>query len=256
MSIPGSHTHIGSRRRWPVLRSAARRVGRRWLAWRFRHFDPDNEPERDARVAGLKLRVLPDVFNPALHFTSSFFARYLKESGMVRPHTSVLDLGTGSGVLAIAAALSGAGSVVAVDINPAAVECARRNSKRYGLDKVITVRQGNMFEPVAGERFDLVVCNPPYLRGEPQSVAGYAYWGGANLEWLARFGQLLHAHLNPGGVAILSIGDVADLEVILGILSGCGWQVEEAARRDMLFEIIHLFRLTEDSEMASMGDQI
>jgi hypothetical protein len=42
---------------------------------------------------------------------------------------------------------------------------------------------------------------------------------------------------------------VADLGAILGILTGCGWQVEEAARRDMLFEIIHLFRLTEPSEM-------
>lgn len=226
------------------LRSVARRIGRRWLAWRFRNFDPDREPAREARVAGLKLRVLPEVFNPSLHFTSSFFARYLKERGVITSNTSVLDLGTGSGVLAIAAALSGAGSVVAVDINPAAVDCACLNVKRYGLDKVIQVREGDMFEPLVGERFDLVVCNPPYLRGEPQSVAGYAYWGGASLGWLERFGNRLHDHLHRDGVCILSIGDAADLQEILGILSKCGWQVEEVARRDMLFEIIHLFQLT------------
>ncbi len=228
-----------------LVRSAARRVGKRWLAWRFRHFDPDKEPERKARVAGLDLRVLPDVFNPAYHFTSSAFARHLRETGVVAVNSSVLDLGTGSGVLAIAAALAGAGSVVAADINPAAVECARLNAARYGLQQVISVRQGDLFEPVKSERFDLVICNPPYLRGEPQSAAGLAYWGGYNLEWLERLGTGLHDHLNPNASCIISIGDAADLDTILQILRDCGWRIEEVARRDILVEIIYLFSLTE-----------
>jgi methylase of polypeptide subunit release factors len=107
-----------------------------------------------------------------------------------------------------------------------------------------------MFEPVEGERFDLVLCNPPYLRGEPQSPAGYAYWGGDNLEWLARFAAQLHGRLSPGGVAMLSIGDVADLYGIIEILQLSGWRVDEVARRDMLFEIIHLFRLAGEFDFA------
>ncbi len=235
----GGHTEKES-----LLRLTARRIGRRWLSWRFRNFDPDSEPLREARVAGLSLQVLPDVFNPALHFTSSFFSRYLRRPGVVAPGSRVLDIGTGSGVLAISAALAGAGRVAAVDINPAAVECARLNAQRRGLENRIEVLLGDMFEPVKSGKFDMVVCNPPYLRGEPQSIAGYAYWGGPNLEWLERFGQELHDHLAPDGCCILSIGDAAEVVGITQLLTDCGWRVDEAARRDMLFEIIYLFRLS------------
>lgn len=195
-------------------------------------------------MANLRLRVLPDVFNPALHFTSSFFSRHIRQPGVVRPTSRVLDIGTGSGVLAISTALAGAREVVAVDINPAAVESAKYNVERHGVQDIVRVKLGDMFGPVAGERFDLIVCNPPYLRGEPKSIAGFAYWGGPNLEWLVRFGTELHDHLTGGGSCILSIGDAADIDAITKCLSDCGWQVAEAARRDMLFEIIYLYRLT------------
>lgn len=228
-------------------RKLARKIGRRWLAWRFRHYNPDREPEREARVAGLRLRVLPEVFNPALHFTSAFFVRYLQRDGVVTPQARVLDIGTGSGALAIAAARAGAASVTAIDINAAAVECAAFNVRRYRLGNRIAVLEGDMFGPVAGRRFDLVVCNPPYLRGEPTSRAGYAYWGGKELDWLVRFGRDLYNHLAPGGSCILSIGDAADVRSIVTILQECGWHIEEAARRDIILEVIYLLRLTRRS---------
>lgn len=232
-------------RRDPLVRIAARKIGRRWLAWRFRNFDPDKEPEREASVNGLKLQVLPDVFNPAHHFTSAFFAKWVRSSGVVRSGAKVLDIGTGSGILAISAALAGADSVAAIDLNPAAVESARLNVSRHNVGNIVTVYEGDMFEPVAGHRFDVVLCNPPYLRGEPRSMASRAYWGGEGLEWLHRFGKELHGYLIEGGECIVSIGDAADVEGIVLILQECGWRVEEAARRDILFEIIYLLRLRE-----------
>jgi release factor glutamine methyltransferase len=227
------------------LRAFIRRVGRRWLAWRYRRFDPDNQPEREVKVAGLRLRVLPQVFNPSLHFTSDFFAGYIRQA--VTQGNTVLDVGTGSGVLALAAAQSGARRVVAVDINPAAVACARANANVYGLSSTVDVRLGDMFQPVAGDLFDIVVCNPPYLRGEARTMAGRAYWGGASLEWLARFGEQLHEVLHPGGFCLLSIGDAADLAAIRDILSRAGWTVETAAQRNIVVEAIYIFRLTEAS---------
>ena len=129
-----------------LMRATARKVGRRWLAWRYRNFDLDKEPEREVKVAGLKLRVLPNVFNPALHFTSAFFSRHLKESGVVKAGSSVLDVGTGSGVLAITAALAGARSVIAVDINPAAVESARLNAAHNGVGAIVDVVRHDSIE--------------------------------------------------------------------------------------------------------------
>src|SRR5579872_4302342 len=72
-----------------------------------------------------------------------------------------LDLGTGCGVLALVAARH-AGHVVGTDTNPRALNMAAFNARLNGIENV-EWRSGSLFEPVAGERFDLVVCNPPYV---------------------------------------------------------------------------------------------
>jgi release factor glutamine methyltransferase len=73
----------------------------------------------------------------------------------------VLDVGTGSGAIAIAAARAGAASVCAVDLSLRSVAATRLNAARHGVR--VDVRHGDLFAPVAGRRFDLVVSNPPYV---------------------------------------------------------------------------------------------
>ncbi len=77
-----------------------------------------------------------------------------------RPVRAALDLGCGGGVQALLAARH-ADRVVAVDVNPRALEFTRFNARVNGITNV-ECRQGDFFAPVKGERFDLVVCNPPY----------------------------------------------------------------------------------------------
>jgi methylase of polypeptide subunit release factors len=77
-----------------------------------------------------------------------------------RPVESVLDLGCGAGVLSGMAAAH-AGRVVATDVNPRALAFARFNAELNGLDR-LEYREGSLYEPVEGERFDLIVCNPPF----------------------------------------------------------------------------------------------
>ncbi len=72
-----------------------------------------------------------------------------------------LDLGTGSGILAIAAAAH-SGSVMATDLNPRAREFCMFNTALNGVTNV-EFREGNAFEPVRGERFDLILANPPFF---------------------------------------------------------------------------------------------
>jgi release factor glutamine methyltransferase len=224
---------------------ALRRAGKKLLALRYRRFSPESEPDRIVLVAGLRLNVLRGVFNPSMHFTSSVFARYIMRRGVVPAGSSVLDLGTGSGVLAIAAARAGAGAVVATDINPQAIESAALNVRRYGLEREIAVREGDIFAPVHGERFDLVLCNPPYFRGEARTMAERAFYGGSELDWLRGFGSELHAHLKPGGCAIISAGDAAEIGAILRLLVERGWSCGQVERRDTIVESVYLFRLTE-----------
>ncbi len=91
-----------------------------------------------------------------------------KLKGIAQPR--VLDLGTGSGIVAISLALEcPAARVMAVDLSPGALSVAQNNAGRLGAK--VELRQGSWFSPLAGERFDLIVSNPPYVaEGDPHLV--------------------------------------------------------------------------------------
>ena len=81
----------------------------------------------------------------------------------IEPGDRVLDLCTGSGVIAIMAAYAGASSVLALDNNPAAVRTARKNAALHQFSGVIDVRESDLFAAIApGETFDVITMNPPY----------------------------------------------------------------------------------------------
>jgi release factor glutamine methyltransferase len=107
---------------------------------------------------------LPGVYVPQ-HDTRLLVESLLREA---LPHEpSVLDICTGTGVIAVAAARAGAKNVIAVDISRRAVWTARANA--FFRQLPLEVRRGHLLEPVLGERFSLVVANPPYVPTRPVS---------------------------------------------------------------------------------------
>ncbi|GCF87319.1 release factor glutamine methyltransferase [Geobacter sp. SVR] len=107
---------------------------------------------------GLEFEVCPDVLIPR-HDTETLVTEALARAPGAR---SVLDIGTGSGCIAIALArqLSSA-AITASDISGEALAVARRNAERNGA--TVEFVQGSLFEPLVGRRFDLIVSNPPYI---------------------------------------------------------------------------------------------
>jgi SAM-dependent methyltransferase len=99
-----------------------------------------------ACVAGFRLTVRPTVFHPRYFLTSEFFANFLSDIDLAGKR--VADVGTGSGILALAAARAGAASVVALDINPNAAKVAAENAHANGLGKPTKRRAA--IEPVIG----------------------------------------------------------------------------------------------------------
>lgn len=139
------------------------------------------------------------VFDPAAHLSGVALARHLP--GLLHPSASVLDLGTGCGILAGVAAPH-VQNVVATDISAAAVANARDNLA--GLD--VDVRKGDLFEPVTGERFDIVITNPPYEIDD----AGDLRYGSP--DFLERFGAQVRGHADS-----IILGYPADDADILAI---------------------------------------
>jgi release factor glutamine methyltransferase len=134
---------------------------------------------------------------------------------------AVLDLCTGSGVIAIALARElPAARVVATEISPEAAAVARRNAERHQLASRVDVRVGDLFAPVAGERFDLIVSNPPYiataviatLSPEVRREPALALDGGADgLAFYDRICSEARDHLAAGGALVVEHGfDQAD----------------------------------------------
>ena len=133
----------------------------------------------------------------------------------------ILDLCTGSGVIAISLAREyPAAQVVATELSPAAAAVARKNAERNGVADRVDVRTGDLFAPVDGERFDVIAANPPYiatsviatLSREVRREPVIALDGGRDgLTFYDRICAGARDHLTAGGVLIVEHGyDQAD----------------------------------------------
>ncbi|MEM4701341.1 MAG: class I SAM-dependent methyltransferase [Candidatus Bathyarchaeia archaeon] len=179
--------------------------------------------------------VEPDVYEPAED--SFLFAENLT----VEHGEHVLDMGTGCGILGVIAA-ENASSVVAVDINPNAVRCAKENARLNGVINKMSFVRGDLFAPFkVGEHFDLILFNAPYLPSEPWEGTMWierAWAGGADgRAVLDRFLQTFPWYLKADGRVLLMQSTLADLEKTFQVLEAQGFKAEVIAERSFpLFE--------------------
>lgn len=130
--------------------------------------------------------------------------------------SSILDLCTGSGCLAILAALAFPNADIdATDISTDALEVAQRNVADYGLDRQVALIQSDLFAGLGPRRYDLILTNPPYVSAD--AVAGFppeyaaepvlAHAGGDDgLDIVRRILAVAGRHLNPGGTLVVEFG--------------------------------------------------
>ncbi|MDR3416457.1 MAG: peptide chain release factor N(5)-glutamine methyltransferase [Nevskia sp.] len=150
----------------------------------------------------------------------------------------IADLGTGSGAIALALASElPQARVVATDASEAALEQARHNAAVLGLQRV-EFRPGDWFEPLAEERFDLILSNPPYVADADPHLAELRYEprralvaGADGLDALRRIAAGARAHLRPRGALLLEHGS-GQGEAVRELLREHGFDAVET-RRDL-----------------------
>jgi release factor glutamine methyltransferase len=153
----------------------------------------------------------------------------------------ILDIGTGSGAIALALASEITGAkVVATDISPAALNLAQKNATALGLKEKIYFQQGDLFEPVDGI-FDIIVCNPPYISAQdyeklPAGVKDYEpqdalLAGKSGLEFYEKLIYQAAGFLQKNGWLLLEIGAKQEAGV-RGIMEATGFYDSIEMRRD------------------------
>lgn len=185
---------------------------------------------------GLDFEVSPAVLIPR-HDTEVLVNEALKRAGEA---DSILDIGTGSGCVAIAVAKAlPEAHVSSVDISDAALSVARGNAERNAVN--VEFHQGSLFEPFAGRRFDMIVSNPPYIPAADlatlqQEVRGFepmnALDGGADgLDFYRRITEQAPGHLNPGGWLIFEVG-AGQAPQVLELLASGGFATDNFTAKD------------------------
>lgn len=165
---------------------------------------------------GHEIRVTRDVLvprSPLAELCERGFAPWIDR----RRVRSVLDIGTGSGCIAIAAAHALPQALVdATDVSPAALAVARGNIRRHRLQRRVHALQSDVYGALAGRRYDIIVSNPPYvppaaLRRLPAEYAAEPMLGlkapRAGLAIVARIVAGARRHLRPGGILVVEVGD-------------------------------------------------
>jgi release factor glutamine methyltransferase len=159
------------------------------------------------------------------------------------PPLRILDIGTGSGAIAVALATElPSAQFCASDISPAALAIARRNALAHGVAERVDFRQGNLFAVcAAGERFDLILSNPPYIPSEMLAALApeVSRWeprgaldGGADgLDFYRSMAAQAGEFLTPRGAIVFEIGAGMGAEV-LAILARAGISRDGAILRD------------------------
>lgn len=206
-----------------IRRSALRIIAPLLQGWYARW----NSKERRVRVDGFDLVIPPGVFHPGLFLSTRLLADHVRELPL--KGRTFLDLGTGSGRIALTAARAGA-IATAIDVNPSAVEAALRNADRNGLS--ITAVLSDQFNALPGH-FDVIAINPPYYDRDPESMTERAFLAGKGLHYFTRLFPALADRIGSGSEVFMALSEDLDLEPIQRIAraSRLEWRSVRTASR-------------------------
>jgi HemK-related putative methylase len=158
-------------------------------------------------------------------------------------HGRVCDMGSGSGILALAAAKK-AKEVFAVDVNPEATEAIRKQVRELKIRNVQVILSHFFSGVPKGILFDIIVCNPPYLPSD-ERVPDVALDGGKHgYEWILRFLAQAKHRLTKDGIVLLLFSSLSKKDVIDKALDKDAWKRELMGEKKLDFETLYVYKLS------------
>jgi release factor glutamine methyltransferase len=219
-----------------------RRVLRSFIHFFSYHLILSRRSTRVTRAAGFRLTVRPTVFHPRYFISSECFADFIGRLELTGKQ--VLDVGTGSGILALAAARAGAENTAAVDINPHAAATAAENARANGVGDRVTAVCSNLLSAFAPRPlFDVILSSPPKHAGEPRDLADRGWHAGPNYRDIAALFEQARARLKPGGRLYIMVSSDSDLDLFGTLIDRAGFQARLVYERSIFIESLIIYEL-------------
>jgi release factor glutamine methyltransferase len=186
----------------------------------------------------IRVEVPAGVFHPKFFYSTKLLLRYL--DGLALKQKSILELGAGSGLIAMYAAQKGA-YVTATDINPVAVEYLRKNSIANSVDMQII--HSDMFKNIPAKKFDIIAINPPYYKRSATNYEEHAWYCGKHGEYFQQLFSGLANYTHESSKVMMVLSDACDLMMIEtfanrnGFIMKLAYQTKNLVERNYIFQI-------------------
>jgi release factor glutamine methyltransferase len=198
---------------------------------------------RTVRAAGFRLAVRPTGFHPRFFISSESFAAFIGRLDLKGQR--VLDVGTGSGILALAAARSGAENVTAADINPNAALNAAENARANALGERVNAVCSNLLAAFAPRpMFDVILSSPPKHAGEPRNLADRGWHAGPAYRDISALFEQSRQRLKPGGRLYVMMSSDSDLDLIGTLIERAGFRARLVHEHSILIESFIIYELS------------
>jgi methylase of polypeptide subunit release factors len=219
-----------------------RRAMRAFIHFFSYHFILSRQSIRVSYAAGFRLTVRPTVFHPKFFISSERFAEFIGTLDFTGKR--VAEIGTGTGILALAAARAGAANVVATDINPNAALSANENAQANGLGDRVTGVCTNLLAALAPRPlFDVILSSPPKHAGEPKDLTDRGWHAGpAYRDIIALFDQA-RERLAPGGRIYLMVSSDTDLDLFASLIAKAGFSQRKVREYSLVVESLIIYEL-------------
>ena len=190
---------------------------------------------------GIVLEIPPQVFHPGFFSSTRLIWKYIDKIPLAGK--TLLELGAGSGLIAMLAANKGA-VVTASDINPVAVEYIRKNSSSNKI-KIETIHS-DLFENIPARRFDVIAINPPYYKKQPQTLLDHAWYCGENGEYFSRLFTQLAGYINKNSATIMVLCDGCDIAMIESAASVNGFHFQLMQTTQHMLEKNFIYKIEKE----------
>lgn len=196
------------------------------------------------KLLGKEWIALPGVFSPKYSPDAQYFVRWMPRLR----GKSFLEIGCGTGVVSVEAALRGAQKVIAIDLNKNAVKNTKLNTGKHRVNNKVNVRFGSLFGPIkSSEKFDFIFFNLPfgYRKKRIAKVLEKSVWD-TNYQTQRKFLQEAHSHLALNGKLLIGFSTIGHVQELRKNARKFGWKIKERKSQTVQdLEGKHAFKLFE-----------